>query len=63
MSLKQYFDIIEKRISIRREENCDCTDSIRSRGRSVIEEKAVSENGQAKSSIKDFLIENSEENF
>ena len=27
MSLGQYFDIIEERLSISREENCDCTDS------------------------------------
>ena len=61
--LGQYSDVIEKRISISREVNCDCTDNIRSRGRSVIEERAESENVKAKGRIKDFVIENSEENF
>ena len=46
-SLGQYFDIIEKRLSLVREENFDRTDSIRSRGRNVMEEKSKSENGQA----------------
>ena len=61
MSLGQYFDIIEERLSISREENCDHTDNSRSRGRNVTEEKAESENGQAKGRIKDSLSETSEE--
>ena len=63
MSLEQYFDIIGERLSISREENCDCTDSSRSRGGVVTEEKAKSENGQAKGRIKDSLSGYSKEKF
>ena len=62
MSLGQYFDIIEERLSISREENCDCTDSSRSRGGVVSEEKAESEKSQAKGRIKDSLSGYSKEN-
>ena len=60
MYLGQYFDIIGERLSISWQENCDRMDSIRCRGRSVIEEKAESENGRAEGRIKDSLSENSE---
>ena len=60
MSLGQYFDIIEERLSISREENCDCTDSIRSRRGVVSEEKAESEKSQAEGRIKYSLNENSD---
>ena len=63
MSLGQYFDIIEERLSISREKNCVCTDSSRSRGGVVSEEKAKSENGQAKGRIKDSLSGCSKEKF
>ena len=61
MLLGQYFDIIEKRLSLVWEENCDCTESIKSRGRSVTEEKMERENGRLEVKIKDPLGENSEE--
>ena len=45
--LGQHFDVIKKRISQSGEDKCGRTDSIRSRGRSVLEDKAESENGKA----------------
>ena len=63
MSLRQYFDIIEKRLFLSREENCYREDSSRSRGRCVMEEKLKTGNDQAKGRMKDFLSENSEENL
>ena len=42
ISLGQYFDIIEERLSLSREENCDRTHSSRSRGRNVTEVKLES---------------------
>ena len=66
MSLGQYFDIIEKRLSTSREENCYGTNSSNIRGRIVMvvmEEKLESENDRLKCRIKDSLNENSEENF
>ena len=63
MSLEQQFHIIEKRLSIGREENCNRRNSSRSRGRSVMEGKLESEKGQAEGGIKDSLSENSEEDF
>ena len=62
MSLEQYFDIIEERLSISREENCDHTDNSRSRGRNVTEEGAECEKSQAEGWIKRSLNENSDEN-
>ena len=62
MSLEQSFDIIEKELSISREKNCNRTDSTKSRGRNVIEEKVERENGQTDGRIKDSLRENSEVN-
>ena len=61
MSLEQYFDIIDERLSLIKGKNCDHTDISRSSGRSVTEEKAESGNGQAKGRIKDSLSETSEE--
>ena len=61
MWLGKYFDTIETRPSIGREENCDRTDSGRNVGGSVIVEKLEIENGQAGGRIKDFLSENSSE--
>ena len=51
MLLELYFDIIVNRISLSREENCYHTDSIRSRGRSVIDKKTESESGKAEGRI------------
>ena len=63
MSLGQYLDIIEVRLSLSRGENCDHTDCVRSRKASVIEEKVESENGQAGGRMNASLSENSEEHF
>ena len=63
MSLGQYFDIIDEKLSLSRVDNCYRTDSIRSRGRNIIEKKAESKNGQAGGRIKSALSGNSEENF
>ena len=63
MSSEQNFDIIEERLSFGRIQNCDRTDSNRCWGRSVIEERAKSENGQTGGRMKDSLSEDSEENF
>ena len=62
MSLGQYFDIIEERLSISKEHNCNRTHSSRSRGRKVTEEEAESEKSQAEGRIKYSLNENSDEN-
>ena len=59
--LEQYFHIIEKRLSIGREENRNRKDSSRSRGRSIMEGKLKSEKGQAEGRMKDSLSENSVE--
>ena len=61
MSLEQYFDIIDERLSLIKGKNCDHTDSSRSRGKNVREEKAESENGQAEGRIKVSFSDTSEE--
>ena len=53
--LGEYLDIIERGLSICREENCDHANTIRSKERSVMEEKLESENGQAEGRIKNSL--------
>ena len=58
MSLEKYLDIIEKRLTLSREENCNSTDSSRSRGRRVVEGKSKNEKCQAQGRIKDSLSEN-----
>ena len=55
MSLGQYFDVIEKRLTLSRGENSVYTDSIRSRGRKVMEEKAKSDIGQGLKLLKQKL--------
>ena len=62
MSLEQYFDNIDGRLSLIKGKNCDHTDSSRSRGRNVTEEEAESEKSQAEGRIKYSLNENSDEN-
>ena len=62
MSLEQYFDIIDERLSLIKGKNCDHTDNSRSRGRNVTEEGAESEKSQAEGWIKRSLNENSDEN-
>ena len=61
MSLEQYFDIIDERLSLIKGKNCDHTDSSRNRGRNVTEEEAESEKSQAEGRIKYSLNENSDE--
>ena len=63
MSLRQYVDIIENMLSLCRKENCYRTDRIGISGKSLIEQKAESENGEAESSIKNSFSEKSEDNF
>ena len=60
MSLEQYFDIIDERLSLIKGKNCDHTDSSRSRGRNITEEEAESEKSQAEGRIKYSLNENSD---
>ena len=62
MSLEQYFDIIDERLSLIKGKNCDHMDSNRSRGRNLTEEEAESEKKQAEGRIKYSLNENSDEN-
>ena len=62
MSLEQYFDVIDGRLSLIKGKNCDHTDSSRSRGRNVTKEEAESEKSQAEGRIKYSLNENSDEN-
>ena len=62
MSLEQYPDIVEKKLTLGSEDIFNPTDGIRSWG-NVIEEKAECENGQAKGRIKHCLSETSKKNF
>ena len=48
MSLGQYFHIIEKNLSISREQNCDCRNSSRSKRKSAMKEKLESEHKESK---------------